>query len=87
MTPPNPASNGLPPHPAGASLVDLLGHADGLSGFDLAGLARADQRRRWLRGEPVPDYQKSMIANLDARGGPGPELAVPVRIVDHGRAR
>jgi eukaryotic-like serine/threonine-protein kinase len=54
MTPPGLASPGPSPHPAGASLVDLLGHADGLSGFDLAGLARADQRRRWLRGEPVP---------------------------------
>ncbi len=49
MTPP-----GASPHTAGTSPVELLGPADGLSGFELAGLARADQRRRWLRGEPVP---------------------------------
>jgi WD40 repeat protein len=47
MTPPGPPT-------AGASIADLLGQADGLSGFDLAGLVRADQRRRWRHGEPVP---------------------------------
>jgi serine/threonine protein kinase/WD40 repeat protein len=49
MTPTGPC-----PPSVGASLAELLGQADGLSGFDLAGLARADQRRRWRRGEPVP---------------------------------
>jgi serine/threonine protein kinase/WD40 repeat protein len=54
MTPSGPANSGPCPPPAGASFAELLGQADGLSGFDLAGLARADQRRRWQRGEPVP---------------------------------
>ncbi|HZY90275.1 MAG TPA: protein kinase [Gemmataceae bacterium] len=53
MTLSSPANPGPCP-PLAASLAELLGQADGLSGFDLAGLARADQRRRWLRGEPVP---------------------------------
>src|SRR5205085_12661736 len=62
------------PLSAGASIAELLGHTEGLSGFDLAGLVRADQRRRWRRGEPVPAE-----AYLDAL----PRLAAcPEAVVD-----
>lgn len=46
----------------------------------------ADYYRKWVGGEPVaPMYQKT-VADLDAQGGPGPDLAVPVEVVGSGSA-
>ena len=47
----------------------------------------ADYYRKWVKGEDVsPMYQKT-VAELDAQGGPGPTLAVPVQVVGSGLAK
>jgi hypothetical protein len=33
----------------------------------------------------VPAHYQRMVAELDAEGGPGPDLEVPVKIVGHGK--
>lgn len=47
----------------------------------------ADYYRKWAAGQDVsPMYQKT-VADLDAQGGPGPTVAVPVEVVASGAAR
>ncbi|MFA6003623.1 MAG: hypothetical protein WC881_06105 [Elusimicrobiota bacterium] len=43
-----------------------------------------DIYRRWVLGGDPKHYEKS-LQEFDSRGGPGPELTVPVEIVAHGR--
>ncbi|MBI5881553.1 MAG: hypothetical protein HZB91_00380 [Elusimicrobia bacterium] len=43
--------------------------------------------RKWMKGEAVPADQKSLAENLDKSGGPGPELAMPIKIVGHGEVK
>ncbi|MCX5787639.1 MAG: hypothetical protein NTX64_03885 [Elusimicrobia bacterium] len=44
----------------------------------------ADMYRKWLGGAD-PGAYRDMVQGLDARGGPGPDLVVPVQIVDYGK--
>lgn len=47
----------------------------------------AELYRRWAGGGGAsPAYEKT-VADLDAQGGPGPALAVPVEVVASGQAR
>lgn len=36
---------------------------------------------RWIRGEKIPAYEIKELQDLDADGGPGPTISVPVEIV------
>ncbi len=44
----------------------------------------ADIYRRWIGGGDAGMYAQS-AERLDAEGGPGPELVVPLSVVDHGQ--
>lgn len=43
--------------------------------------------QQWADGGAVDGTYRKMIADIDAAGGPGPDLAIPVKIVSHGRAK
>ncbi|MBI3551924.1 MAG: hypothetical protein HY077_05345 [Elusimicrobia bacterium] len=46
-----------------------------------------DYYMKWVRGEEVPSVYHDMISDLDAEGGPGPNVQVPIKIVRHGKVR
>ncbi|TBR21944.1 hypothetical protein EPO15_08995 [bacterium] len=74
--------------PAGLPLVEL--EAGRIFLVPLPARTRgwiADLYRRWASGGEVsPTYAKA-VAELDAEGGPGPELALPVTVVASGDAK
>ena len=43
-----------------------------------------DMYRKWVSGGEAGTY-RTMVEGLDTRGGPGPDLVVPVEIVDYGK--
>lgn len=74
--------------PAGLPLVEL--EAGRIFLVPLPARTRgwiADLYRRWASGGEVsPTYAKA-VADLDAEGGPGPDLALPVDVVASGSAK
>lgn len=47
----------------------------------------ADAYLKWADGGAVASADRRMISDIDAAGGPGPELEVPVTIVGHGKVK
>jgi len=45
----------------------------------------ADLYRRWVAGKGKDSLYKNAVDDVEASGGPGPELSVPIEIVGHGR--
>lgn len=45
-----------------------------------------NRHRRWIQGATVSPTGKTKIREMDAAGGPGPELSVPIKIIGHGKA-
>lgn len=46
----------------------------------------ADLYRKWVKGEDVNPVYRSSVTDVEADGGPGPSLAMPIKVVGHGRA-
>lgn len=41
--------------------------------------------RRWMKGEKLQPHEEATVRKVDAEGGPGPDLSVPIKIVGHGK--
>lgn len=74
--------------PKGFPLMEL--EAGAIYMIPLPGRTREwvrDYYNKWTKGEEVPSHYRKMVAEMNAEGGPGPDLQVPVQIVGHGKVR
>ncbi|MBI5622553.1 MAG: hypothetical protein HY924_02110 [Elusimicrobia bacterium] len=47
----------------------------------------ADAYRKWMKGEDLSPEQEAQAKRLDQEGGPGPDLALPIKVVGHGEVK
>jgi hypothetical protein len=40
-----------------------------------------------MKGEKLPSDQETLAKDLEKSGGPGPDIAMPIRIVGHGEMK